>query len=129
MPVGRKPGFTQAGDRALGQISILKTTAGENHTRLTDPLRDVRHDCYECVVKFGRDYRIPDLLSHVIKDLPNHRFPVDDHGLPASHNVVEAVHNVGRGSKFELHGSLSFERNAIAYADQGCNSIEQPADA
>src|SRR5689334_2809235 len=129
MPVRTKPSLGQPLHRLLGQIAVLKATSSQRDTRLSDPACYLNDDLGKRVVKHGRNRSRIRPTTHIIKNLPDHRLPIDNAGLTRMNDVIVNSRDAGRCDEFKLHRGLALKRDAPSYSGQISNRIKQTPDA
>ena len=73
MPVRSKALLLQAPDDALGQITVLETTAGQYNAFFTDMRRDGHDGFHQRVVKSRGDFAYGNAAFHISQERGNQR--------------------------------------------------------
>ena len=74
MPIGMEVLGTQAADRSLGQILILKTAPGQHHALFADSSGNRHKSFHESIMKLRSDQSLAPAAVEVFKNCPNQPF-------------------------------------------------------
>src|SRR6266498_344799 len=133
MPVRPEAFVSQTPDGALGQIVVLKTSAGQRHSLFAPAPRDGADVFSHCVVKLRRDYSGRDSAPYVPDDAERHRPPVNnDRGLLIAFARARRIGFVRMEAverEFQLHCALSFELRDLANAGDRRHGVENSSGA